>query len=127
MNEITVVAKLTITNDGTGQTDYGDVTKNLTPSTVGQKYSSGQTVTTTAADIDLGGLITFSTVGIIWIKNNSTTTGEDVLLQKSSVVFSRIKPQEAYVMRVEPDGVAWQVKSATGSPQIRVVATGATS
>jgi hypothetical protein len=126
-NEITVLAKLTIQNDGTGQTFIGDTTKILSLATAGRKYASAQTVTGVAADIALGPMIDFNTVGVIWLKNQSTTAGEIIQVIKSGVVVGRIPPQEAYPWRPEPDGVAMQVKSLAGTPVLDTIASGTTT
>lgn len=125
MNEVTFTSKLQISDSG--QTDIGDLTKTLSLSTAGKKFVGGQTVTTTAANLALGALIDYSTVGIVWLRNQSTTPGEDIILMKSATEFAIIKPQEAFLLRPKPDGTTWQVKSAAGSPLLSVTATGATT
>jgi hypothetical protein len=125
MNEITITGKLQIVDSG--QTDIGDVTKTISLSTAGQKGSGGQTVTTTAANLALAAPVTWSNVGILWLRNQSTTAGEDVKLLKSATVFARIKPGEAFPFRPEPDGTTWQVQSATGSPFLSHLASGTTT
>ena len=119
-NEISVVGRLTVTHGGS--TYSGDTTKSLDILANGHKHAGRQDLSTTPEAIDLGADLTWSEVQVLWVKNNSTTTGEDILLSKSSVTFSRIKPGVAIPITPEADGTAIQAASATGTPSIDVVA-----
>src|SRR4051812_42284270 len=101
-NEITVTGTLSI-NDG-GVTVSGSKTNTLSLNTSGQKYEDTQVLSTSLADISLGASITWSTIGLLWLRNLSVTVGEDITIAKSAVEMIIIKPGEAYPFRPKADG-----------------------
>lgn len=118
-NEISMTSKLVVTHGGTTLT--GDVTKSIDINGSGEKFANVQGLTTTAEDIATGD-IDWSEIQALWVKNNSSTTGENVIILKSAVEFLTILPGEAVLLTPKPDGTAIQAKSATGTPTISVVA-----
>lgn len=125
-NEITVTGTLSI-NDG-GVTVTGSKTNTLSLNTAGQKHEDIQGLTTSLADIALGATITWSTVGLLWLKNASITPGEDITITKSAIEMGVLKPGESLgPWRPKADGTAMRAKSATGTPSLSIVCTGATT
>jgi hypothetical protein len=122
MADISETAKLSA-NDG-GNTVSGDTTNTGDLSDPGEKYANDQTLSTTAANITLGD-ISWSEVTALWLKNKSATVGENITILKSAVEFVVLLPGQADLYHPKADGTTWQAKSATGTPKLGVVATGA--
>ena len=89
--------------------------------TDGKKFSGEQTLSTSPANISIGNM-TWSESIVIVLFNASTTTGENVILVRSAADQQTIPPRGSIIIYPNGDGTALQVKSATGTPRIDILA-----
>lgn len=115
--EITINASLSCTN---GNYSDSQTVNNLRVDQSAQGAIAGTVATSTSeADLTTTGV---STNGWMYLRNLSTTTGENILYgPKSSgvmVAFGTVKPNEAQWFRLG-SGVTFRYKSATGTPKLQ--------
>lgn len=120
-NEVSITSRAVV--QFAGQTLTGEITFNLSLNAAAEIAATVQTLSTVAANINIGTL-DWSEITFMWLKNKSATAAEIVTLVKNGEDVCKLKPGEAYGIRTMGDGTAIQAVSASGTPQIAVIATG---
>jgi len=120
--DLALTVKLSATDSGTTVALNTSPTEELADPIM--MFADIITTSTTATNIAIGSGVTWSNISFLGVKNLSETTGENIDLVKSTVVFATLKPGQAALIPCKADGTAIQWDAATGTPRLQVVAYG---
>lgn len=131
MATLTVSAKLSATVSG--DTVTGDSTESYTLESPEFTQYADILTTDSGSDTNIGyGFIDLFNVSFVFLKNLSTTSGENISIKRNSVSFATLKPRMSMLFPVTlpatpgsiSSGDIYVCRAATGSPRLQVTIFG---